>query len=143
MAVTSPKPQSTARWRYWVREAEPGQFRGQMVHPQRWPADLDHAGKRVVVIGSGAMDRNRHSSVTPMPPANGELAPLIDLTSGYVQRGIGAFPKQGTVEPWRQQQNYFRDLRLLTRGPLDDHVVFASNSATLCRGVNKASAGTD
>ena len=29
-------------------------FRGQVVHPQHWPEDLDHAGKRVVVIGSGA-----------------------------------------------------------------------------------------
>jgi monooxygenase len=29
-------------------------FRGQVVHPQQWPEDLDYAGKRVVVIGSGA-----------------------------------------------------------------------------------------
>ncbi|WP_210649624.1 NAD(P)/FAD-dependent oxidoreductase [Nocardioides sp. SYSU D00065] len=29
-------------------------FRGEVVHPQHWPQDLDHAGKRVVVIGSGA-----------------------------------------------------------------------------------------
>jgi cation diffusion facilitator CzcD-associated flavoprotein CzcO len=29
-------------------------FGGQVVHPQFWPADLDYAGKRVVVIGSGA-----------------------------------------------------------------------------------------
>jgi cation diffusion facilitator CzcD-associated flavoprotein CzcO len=29
-------------------------FRGTMVHPQEWPEDLDWAGKRVVVIGSGA-----------------------------------------------------------------------------------------
>ena len=29
-------------------------FRGQVVHPQHWPEDLDYAGKRVVVIGSGA-----------------------------------------------------------------------------------------
>ncbi|HET9691240.1 MAG TPA: NAD(P)/FAD-dependent oxidoreductase [Acidimicrobiales bacterium] len=29
-------------------------FRGPVVHPQRWPDDLDLAGKRVVVIGSGA-----------------------------------------------------------------------------------------
>jgi cation diffusion facilitator CzcD-associated flavoprotein CzcO len=29
-------------------------FRGRLVHPQHWPADLDYAGKRVVVIGSGA-----------------------------------------------------------------------------------------
>jgi monooxygenase len=31
-----------------------GDFRGQVVHPQHWPADLDYADKRVVVIGSGA-----------------------------------------------------------------------------------------
>jgi len=29
-------------------------FRGTIVHPQAWPEDLDYAGKRVVVIGSGA-----------------------------------------------------------------------------------------
>eukprot|EP01037_Dinobryon_pediforme_P012843 gene12843-12943_t len=29
-------------------------FGGRIVHPQFWPADLDYAGKRVVVIGSGA-----------------------------------------------------------------------------------------
>ena len=29
-------------------------FQGQVVHPQFWPDDLDYAGKRVVVIGSGA-----------------------------------------------------------------------------------------
>jgi cation diffusion facilitator CzcD-associated flavoprotein CzcO len=29
-------------------------FRGVIVHPQQWPADLDLTGKRVVVIGSGA-----------------------------------------------------------------------------------------
>ncbi|MCW1383864.1 NAD(P)/FAD-dependent oxidoreductase [Novosphingobium sp. KCTC 2891] len=29
-------------------------FKGTLVHPQFWPEDLDYAGKRVVVIGSGA-----------------------------------------------------------------------------------------
>ena len=29
-------------------------FGGTVVHPQLWPEDLDYAGKRVVVIGSGA-----------------------------------------------------------------------------------------
>jgi len=29
-------------------------FGGPVVHPQWWPEDLDYAGKRVVVIGSGA-----------------------------------------------------------------------------------------
>jgi cation diffusion facilitator CzcD-associated flavoprotein CzcO len=30
------------------------QFKGQIIHPQHWPANLDYEGKRVVVIGSGA-----------------------------------------------------------------------------------------
>ncbi len=29
-------------------------FTGQVIHPQHWPEDLDHAGRRIVVIGSGA-----------------------------------------------------------------------------------------
>ena len=29
-------------------------FGGRLVHPQKWPVDLDYAGKKVVVIGSGA-----------------------------------------------------------------------------------------
>lgn len=29
-------------------------FGGQIIHPQQWPEDLDYAGKKVVVIGSGA-----------------------------------------------------------------------------------------
>jgi cation diffusion facilitator CzcD-associated flavoprotein CzcO len=31
-----------------------GDFNGRIVHPQRWPDDLDTEGKNVVVIGSGA-----------------------------------------------------------------------------------------
>jgi monooxygenase len=29
-------------------------FKGRIVHPQHWPADLDYAGKTAIVIGSGA-----------------------------------------------------------------------------------------
>ncbi|MHA7835421.1 MAG: flavin-containing monooxygenase, partial [Algiphilus sp.] len=38
------------------RPSFPGEsaFKGQWVHPQAWPEDLDYAGKRVLVIGSGA-----------------------------------------------------------------------------------------
>ncbi|HSV02794.1 MAG TPA: NAD(P)/FAD-dependent oxidoreductase [Phenylobacterium sp.] len=35
----------------WPGMAE---FKGRIVHPQTWPADLDYRGKKVVVIGSGA-----------------------------------------------------------------------------------------
>jgi len=48
----------TGYYRYdeGFRPEFPGEdrFTGPVVHPQHWPADLDHTGKRVVVIGSGA-----------------------------------------------------------------------------------------
>lgn len=31
-----------------------GEFEGQVIHPQFWPENLDYAGKKIVVIGSGA-----------------------------------------------------------------------------------------
>ena len=51
----------------------PGQedFRGTIVHPQHWPEDLDYAGKRVVVIGSGA------TAVTLVPA-------MADAGAGHV-----------------------------------------------------------
>ena len=39
---------------YAVDFPEQSSFEGRIVHPQHWPDDLDYAGKRVVVIGSGA-----------------------------------------------------------------------------------------
>jgi monooxygenase len=45
-------------------------FGGRIVHPQLWPEDLDYAGKRVVVIGSGA------TAVT--------LIPALAETAGHV-----------------------------------------------------------
>ncbi len=47
-------------------------FRGRIVHPQKWPEDLDYAGKRVVVIGSGA------TAVT-LVPAMAETAEHVTM----------------------------------------------------------------
>lgn len=48
------------------------EFQGQIVHPQDWPEDLDYAGKRVVVIGSGA------TAVT-LVPAMAETAAHVTM----------------------------------------------------------------
>jgi cation diffusion facilitator CzcD-associated flavoprotein CzcO len=49
------------------------QFRGKIIHPQRWPEDLDYAGKRVVVIGSGA------TAVTLIPSMTDQAAHVVML----------------------------------------------------------------
>jgi cation diffusion facilitator CzcD-associated flavoprotein CzcO len=48
-------------------------FRGTVVHPQEWPEGLDHTGKRVVVIGSGA------TAITLLPAMAGEAAHVTML----------------------------------------------------------------
>ncbi|WP_375402567.1 flavin-containing monooxygenase [uncultured Sphingomonas sp.] len=50
-----------------------GEFEGQVVHPQAWPEDLDFAGKRVVVIGSGA------TAVTLVPELAKQAAHVVML----------------------------------------------------------------
>ncbi|HXM42836.1 MAG TPA: NAD(P)/FAD-dependent oxidoreductase [Bryobacteraceae bacterium] len=69
-----------------------GRFQGRVVHPQAWPQDLDYAGKRVVVIGSGA------TAVT--------LLPALAKTAAHVtmlQRSptyIVSLPEQDKIANW-------------------------------------------
>ncbi len=49
------------------------QFKGRVVHPQTWPDDLDLAGQRVVVIGSGA------TAATLIPSIAGQCRQLTML----------------------------------------------------------------
>jgi monooxygenase len=55
-------------------------FQGQIVHPQHWPEDLDYAGKRVVVIGSGA------TAVTLIPAMTDRAAhvTMLQRSPSYV-----------------------------------------------------------
>src|SRR5439155_904704 len=193
-------------------------FRGTIVHPQAWPEDLDYAGKRVVVIGSGAtavtlvpaladkaghvtmlqrsptdivvtatglellflggielsvdgdpvdvstkltykgmmledvpnlaiavgytnaswtlkcdltcqyvsrlLNHMHRTGLRQCTPVNHDTAlerqPLLGLTSGYVQRSVHKFPKQGSRFPWQVHQSYLRDYRALKRSSIHD-----------------------
>ena len=48
-------------------------FKGQRIHPQHWPENLDYRGKRVVVIGSGA------TAVTLVPAMAAEAGHITML----------------------------------------------------------------
>ena len=56
-----------------------------------------------------------------------EFAPWLDFSSGYVQRAMERFPKQGTKTPWRLNQNYALDLLSLRYAKLEDGVLRFSN----------------
>lgn len=72
-------------------------YAGRIVHPQRWPADLDYDGKRVVVIGSGATAvtllptlARRAASVTMLQrsPTYVVTRPARDKVSAWLRRHL-------------------------------------------------------
>jgi monooxygenase len=72
------------------------------------------------------MDAHGYAIATPKPPDPSlPTEPFIDFNSGYVLRFIDKLPRQGASQPWRLNQNWFRDVRLLRRGPVDDSMEFS------------------
>ena len=55
-------------------------FAGPIVHPQHWPADLDYAGKNVVVIGSGA---TAVTLIPAMADTTGHIT-MLQRSPGYL-----------------------------------------------------------
>ncbi|MFZ3034760.1 MAG: NAD(P)/FAD-dependent oxidoreductase [Parvibaculum sp.] len=58
-----------------------------------------------------------------------EAEPALDFTSGYVQRSIDKFPKQGSRAPWKLYQNYALDIVSLKFGKIEDGAMEFSNKA--------------
>jgi monooxygenase len=55
------------------------------------------------------------------------VEPWIDFTSGYIQRSLDQFPKQGSKKPWKLYQNYALDIMTLRLGSVDDGAMAFSN----------------
>ena len=73
-------------------------FGGPIVHPQGWPQDLDYAGKRVVVIGSGATavtlvpamaEKVEHITMQQRTPSYIVPVPRIDALAAVFRRVLG------------------------------------------------------
>jgi hypothetical protein len=55
-----------------------------------------------------------------------ERLPWVDFSSGYIQRAVDKFPKQGARRPWRLHQNYALDLMSLRYGSVTDKAMVFS-----------------
>jgi cation diffusion facilitator CzcD-associated flavoprotein CzcO len=70
------------------------------------------------------MDRNGFRQVTPARGEEQPVAPFVEnFSSGYMQRTLAAWPKQGAKAPWRVYQNYFRDILHLRWKPVNDRAL--------------------
>jgi cation diffusion facilitator CzcD-associated flavoprotein CzcO len=70
----------TPEWKDMAR------FKGPIVHPQKWPEDLDYKNKRVIVIGSGA------TAATLIPAMAGDCAhiTMLQRSPTYFRTGRNA-----------------------------------------------------
>ena len=69
------------------------------------------------------MDRTgARSAVAVREPGIGEL-PFLELTSGYVRRGLHRLPKQGDRRPWRMARGYIGDRQSIRHGRIEDGVL--------------------
>ena len=77
---------------YQPEFAGSARFQGRIVHPQHWGADVDYAGKRVVVIGSGA------TAVTLVPhlAATAAHVTMLQRSPTYVV----TMPSQDRLANW-------------------------------------------
>jgi cation diffusion facilitator CzcD-associated flavoprotein CzcO len=69
-----------------------GNFQGTVIHPQKWPENLDYTGKRVVVIGSGA------TTVTLVPAMTDKAAHVTMLQRSPTY--VVTLPTQDKIANW-------------------------------------------
>jgi cation diffusion facilitator CzcD-associated flavoprotein CzcO len=71
-------------------------YQGQVVHPQKWTNDIDYAGKRVVVIGSGA------TAVTLVPAMAGDAdhVTMLQRSPSY----IFSVPPEDPIAAWLKRK---------------------------------------
>ena len=93
-------------------------FKGTVVHPQSWPTDLDYAGKRVVVIGSGATavtivpsmaDKAAHVTMLQRSPTYMVSRPDHDVMANRLRKVLPpkmAYSLTRFKNTWRQQLVY-------------------------------------
>ncbi|GLY92993.1 NAD(P)/FAD-dependent oxidoreductase [Actinoplanes sp. NBRC 103695] len=89
-------------------------------------ADLSH---RYVMRLLTFMDRNGYATATPDAEPPGPRRPLLDFTSGYVQRALHLFMQQGERDPWTVKQNYIYDLVRSPRADLRRGMTFTRKRA--------------
>ncbi|WP_405166879.1 NAD(P)/FAD-dependent oxidoreductase [Nocardia sp. NBC_01499] len=93
-----------------------------------WTLRADLSSRLVCKI-LNHMDRRDYAAVVPKPDGELNEQPLLDLASGYIQRSIGDFPRQGDRRPWKVRQNYLLDSATTLRTDLTKTLTTTPKSA--------------
>ena len=66
------------------------------------------------------MDDKNYSVVVPRVHGKVEQVPIMDLSSGYLQRATDRIPSAGNRDPWRVKNNWYFDQRLIHKAEIAD-----------------------
>ena len=101
-----------------------GDYRGQIVHPQNWPEDLDYAGKNVVVIGSGA---TAATLIPAIAPECGHVT-MLQRSPTYFRTGRNAVPIADELRELDIDEAWIHEI--VRKKILHDQAVFTGRSFT-------------
>ncbi len=88
-----------------------------------WTLRADISSQEVCKV-INHLDRHGYRSATPVIRDTIDRAPILDLSSGYVQRGKDVMPQQGTKAPWVLRQNFVLDLLSAKLGDVTESLAF-------------------
>ncbi|KAI0483750.1 putative flavin-binding monooxygenase [Xylaria cf. heliscus] len=72
------------------------QFKGKIIHPQYWPEDYDHSGKKIAIIGSGA------TAITLLPALSGTAGAvtMVQRSPSYIVSLNNGSPARAWLMRW-------------------------------------------
>ena len=81
-------------------------FKGPIVHPQKWPEDLDYKNKRVIVIGSGA------TAATLIPAMANDCAhvTMLQRSPTYFRTGRNAIEIAEELRKLQVDENWIHEI---------------------------------
>ena len=81
-------------------------YKGQIVHPQNWPENLDTTGKRVVVIGSGATA----ATLLPAIADECEHITMLQRSPTYFRTGRNAIELAETLRELQVDETWIHEI---------------------------------
>jgi monooxygenase len=85
-----------------------------------WTLKADLTCEHVCRMLNYMKSHNLRIATPRLSDAGMEQVPWLDFSSGYVQRSVARFPRQGSRKPWKLHQNYALDIMSLRFGKLVD-----------------------
>ena len=99
-------------------------FKGPIVHPQKWPEDLDYKNKRVIVIGSGATA----ATLIPAIARDAGHVTMLQRSPTFLRTGRNAIPLAEELRQLDIDEAWIHEI--VRKKILHDQAVFTRRSFT-------------